>query len=414
MLFYFLMVRMAALFNRKARLLVKGQQTVWQQLKEQNAEQHKGDWLWIHAASVGEFEQAKPIIQAIRADNEQRKANNLPLRYPRHILVTFFSPSGYEACKNYKDAELISYLPFATKRNARRFIDMIDPSMVLFVKYEFWGAYLKEMKKRNIPLYSVCSIFRKSQFFFRPLIGKPYLNLLKCFTRLLVQDENSSRLLREYGINNAVVVGDTRFERVADISENYRLGGHTELLLSEFINDKTIVAGSTWQADEQLLARYIEEHNDVKLILVPHEIDELHLGQIFNIFKGRYVRFSEADSRNIRMTRVLLIDTIGMLSKLYHYSAIAYVGGGFGAGIHNTLEPAAHGKAVVFGPNYKNFREATAMISCGAAISINNYQQLASALDNAFLNAELMGNKAAEYVQSEQGATAKILELICQ
>ena len=322
MLFYFLMVRMAALFNRKARLLVKGQQTVWQQLKEQNAEQHKGDWLWIHAASVGEFEQAKPIIQAIRADNEQRKANNLPLRYPRHILVTFFSPSGYEACKNYKDAELISYLPFATKRNARRFIDMIDPSMVLFVKYEFWGAYLKEMKKRNIPLYSVCSIFRKSQFFFRPLIGKPYLNLLKCFTRLLVQDENSSRLLREYGINNAVVVGDTRFERVADISENYRLGGHTELLLSEFINDKTIVAGSTWQADEQLLARYIEEHNDVKLILVPHEIDEVHLSQIFNIFKGRYVRFSEADSRNIRMTRVLLIDTIGMLSKLYHYSTI--------------------------------------------------------------------------------------------
>lgn len=414
MLIYFLLVRIAALFNHKARLLVKGQRTLWQQLKEQNAEARKGKWLWIHAASVGEFEQAKPIIKAVRADNEQRKANNLTLRFPEYIIVTFFSSSGYEACKTYRDADLVSYLPFATKRNARRFIDMINPRIALFIKYEFWGAYLKELKKRDIPLYSVCSTFRPNQFFFKPIIGRPYLNLLRCFTRLLVQDDNSLQLLDQHGIDDVVVVGDTRFDRVANISENYRLGGHIELLLSEFTDGKTIVAGSTWQPDEKLLAKYIEEHSDVRLILVPHEIHEEHLRQIFNIFKGRYVRFSEADERNIRMTRVLLIDTIGMLSKLYHYSTITYVGGGFGVGIHNTLEPAAHGKAVVFGPNYKNFREAAAMIACGAAISINNYQQLASALDNAFLNAELMGNKAAEYVQSEQGATAKIIDLLCQ
>ena len=409
MIFYFLLIRIAALFgHRKARLLVRGQRETLQQLKLQTANLRSP--IWIHVSSVGEFEQARPLIERLRSEHPKKP-----------IVLTFFSPSGYELRKNYDKVDGVYYLPFATRRNARWFLNTLQPKMALFVKYEFWPAYLRELKKRGIPTYSISAIFRKEQLFFK-WWGKSYLHLLNCFTHVFVQDENSRALLAKHGINHCSIVGDTRFDRVADVrrqlAENSAQLNAKLAPVAQFAegSQRVIVAGSTWPKDEALLVRYLNEHPDTKLVLVPHEIDEAHLDYLFNLQKGRFVRYTAvmhdipAESRKniLQKAQVLLIDTIGLLSSIYQYGQVAYIGGGFGVGIHNTIEAAVYGVPVIFGPNYQRFREAKGLIAAQAARSIKNYKQLADALDTALEQHELIGARAATYVADETGATEKI------
>ena len=404
MFIYFLLIRIVALFgHRKAKKLIAGQCEVKRFLKEnKDKEIPLQGCIWFHASSVGEFEQARPIIEKMKMEKPGTK-----------ILLTFFSPSGYELRKDYKYADKVMYLPFATRRNARPFLHVFKPSMAIFIKYEFWPAYLRELNHRDIPTFLISGIFRPKQTFFKPW-GSSYRHLLTRFTRLYVQDTASLELLAKFGIKNVEVAGDTRFDRVHAIAQHAKDIPSVEHFINAQLNeferptDKVIVAGSTWPQDEQLLARYIEEHPDVKLVLVPHEIDEHHLHNIFQIFQGRYVRFTEATPNNVLHVQTFVIDTIGMLSSIYRYGHVAYIGGGFGVGIHNTLEPAVYGMPVVFGPNYQRFREAKGLIAAGAGFSVNNYEEFERTMDMALEQYEALGKKAKEYVASELGATGKI------
>ena len=410
--------------------------------------------IWIHAASVGEFEQARPIIERIknteyrvqnteyRVQSTEYRVQNTDQKTPP-IVVTFFSPSGYEARKNYELADGVFYLPFPTRRNARRFLDLLRPKMAIFVKYEFWPSYIRELHKQQIPTYSISAIFRPKQYFFR-FWGKRQLQILRLFTRIFVQDEASLRLLSEHGVENATVAGDTRFDRMAEVkSTEYRIQNtdrntqntdrntqNTDPLapIEEFVEgcERVIIAGSTWPKDEELLAQFqlrdesLEFSERTKLILVPHEIDEAHMHYIFNLFQGRYVKYSAISQlssavsrRNIlQRAQVMVVDRMGLLNKLYRFGQVAYIGGGFGVGIHNTIEAAVYGLPVVFGPNYHHFREAKGLIAAGAAQSIKNEAELEAALCTALEQHESMGAKAATYVQSELGATTKIYEQI--
>ena len=392
MFIYFWILRLAAfLGHRKAKKLVQGQGEALALLQEWRASMVDIPVVWIHVASVGEFEQVRPIIERMRSE--------LPFR---KILLTFFSPSGYEMRKDYAYVDKVLYLPFATQRNAKKWLQILDPEMAIFVKYEFWPAYLKALKKNNIPTYLISAIFRPGQLFFLPW-GYGYRQLLHCFTHIYVQDLASAQLLQRYGIENVTVAGDTRFDRVCEVKAAAK-----ELpVIQGFVANATrvLVAGSTWPLEEQMLARYIMEHEDVRLILVPHELHVQHLQQIFQYFEGRYVRYSEATPMSVSMARVLLVDTMGLLSSIYRYGHVAYIGGGFGVGIHNTLEAAVYGMPVVFGPNWKKFREAHGLIDAGAAISVKNYREFAAALDRAFNEQQQMGQHAADYVQNERGAT---------
>ena len=388
---YFLCIRIAALLgHKKARKLVEGQSRALVELKKERPFD-----VWFHAASVGEFEQARPIIERLKREHPNKR-----------VLLTFFSPSGYEMRKDYQGVDKVTYLPFATRRRVRAFLDAVQPKVAVFVKYEFWPAYLRELKRRKMHTYLISAIFRPKQLFFWPW-GRPYRNLLKGFTRLYVQDESSAELLKKYGVEQVTVAGDTRFDRVSTIASR-----EVDLpLVAQFCQGaKTIVAGSTWPEDETLLARYVEERDDVKLVLVPHEINQEHLHRIFLTFKGQYVRYSEATERNIMTCRVLMIDTLGMLSQLYRYADVGYVGGGFGAGIHNTIEAAVYGIPVLFGPNHYKFREAKNLLKAGAAETVDNYGSFSAAMDHALEQHKEMGKLAAEYVESELGATNRIYE----
>ena len=401
MFFYFLIVRIAAFFGHtKARALVRGQRAT---LDKEHIAQMKNlqGCVWIHAASVGEFEQARPLIEQLREEQPHRR-----------IVLTFFSPSGYEMRKDYDKVDAVLYLPFATRRNAKRFLEALQPQMAIFVKYEFWPAYLKALKKRGIPTYSISAIFRPTQRFFH-WYGKAALGLLKCFTHIFVQDEQSLQLLTAHGIQDASVAGDTRFDRVSKISCLIAQKRDTDprlRLIHAFTEGcpRVIVAGSTWPQDEELLARYIEQYPDTKLILVPHEIDEKHLHYIFNLFLGRFVRYSRTTETAMIHANVMVIDRMGLLSSIYGFGHAAYIGGGFGVGIHNTIEAAVYGLPVLFGPNYHHFREAQGLIDAGAARSINNYSELEAALNTALDQYQEIGAKSAAYVQSELGATEKI------
>lgn len=415
MIIYYLFIRIAAFFgHKKARALVHGERETISNLKSQIS--NLPSPIWFHAASVGEFEQARPLIERLRREQPQQK-----------IVVTFFSPSGYEARKNYDMADGIYYLPFPTRRNAKRFIKTLQPKIAVFVKYEFWPAYIRELSKRNIPVYSICAIFRKHQYFFR-WWGKSQLGILRRFTHIYVQDGASKLILSEHGIHNASVAGDTRFDRMAQVMAN----GQTAkglMPVAQFTEDcnRVIVAGSTWPKDEVLLEKYMNNDERLmangrqpKLILVPHELNEKHLHFIFNLFRGRMVRYSAVSAmtdavsrRNIlQHAQVLVVDTMGLLSSIYPFGHVAYIGGGFGAGIHNTIEAAAYGKPVIFGPKYDHFREAKGLIESGAARSIKKYSDLEAALETALDNYDTIGAKASEYVQSELGATDKIYKQI--
>lgn len=398
-------------FGHKTRALFRGQRETLDAEHKALLSSNSGA-VWIHAASVGEFEQVRPLIERLRREHPDIK-----------IVVTFFSPSGYEARKNYSQVDAVVYLPFATRRKAKRFLDVLQPSMALFVKYEFWPAYLRELKKRDIPTYSISAIFRPTQRFFH-WYGKGALRLLHCFTHIFVQDEASRRLLAEHGVHDCSVAGDTRFDRVNEVLVATREHPDGRLLpIAQFVENagRVVVAGSTWPEDEELLTQWCNEvaaFNDVKLILVPHEINEGHLHDIFQRFKGRFVKYSDISAMPSNLSRVnilqrakvMVIDTIGLLSSIYQFGHVAYIGGGFGEGIHNTIEAAVYGMPVVFGPNYHHFREAQGLIDSGAARSINNYNELESAFTTALEQHEAIGAKAAEYVQSELGASAKIYE----
>ena len=392
---YFWILRLAALFgHRKAKKLVVGQGAAIAELERWRATTSDMPVMWIHVASVGEFEQARPIIERLHKE--------LPFR---KVLLTFFSPSGYELRKGYPLVDKVTYLPFATRRNAKKWMEVLRPEMAVFVKYEFWPAYLNVLKKKNVPTYLISAIFRPGQLFFRPW-GKAYFKLLYTFKHIFVQDQVSANLLQHRGITSVSVAGDTRFDRVVEVRKQAK-----ELPVVEgFVAgaERVIVAGSTWPEEEKMLARYLLEHEDVRLVLVPHEIHSDHLHQIFQYFEGRYVRYTEATMASVDKCRVLLVDTIGLLSSIYRYGHVAYIGGGFGVGIHNTLEAAVYGMPVVFGPNWEKFREAHGLIEAGAAISVKNYREFAAALDKAFDEQMAMGQRANDYVQSECGATERI------
>ena len=396
---YFWILRLVALFgHRKAKKLVNGQGRAIAELEAWRATTAGSPVLWIHVSSVGEFEQARPIIERLRQE--------LPFR---KILLTFFSPSGYELRKNYNLVDKVLYLPFATSRNAKKWLNILAPEMAVFVKYEFWPAYLKALKKRHIPTYLVSAIFRPKQLFFMPW-GKGYLKLLYAFKHIFVQDKASEMLLRKHGVEWVSVAGDTRFDRVLEVQRSAK-----DLpLLEHFVgeNQHVIVAGSTWPEEEQMLAQYMATHEDARLVLAPHEIHADHLHRIFQMFEGRYVRYTEGTFTNVQKCRVLVVDTIGLLSSIYRYGQVAYIGGGFGAGIHNTLEAAVYGMPVVFGPKWTKFREARGLLDAGAAFSVNDYKQLSAALDEAFVRRKEMGSAAAEYVVKESGASKIIYDTL--
>ena len=401
----------------KFRAYWKGQRTTLDKKHIALLEQNSGA-IWIHAASVGEFEQARPLIEKLKANGEKRK-----------IVVTFFSPSGYEARKNYELADGVYYLPLPTRRNAKRLIKILQPSMAIFVKYEFWPAYIRELKKRGIPTYSICAIFRPKQYFFR-WWGHGQLKVLRSFTHLFVQNEASRALLEQHKVTNVSVAGDTRFDRMAAVRANgERTNGEKLTPVAQFTDgcEQVIVAGSTWPKDEALLARYMENarmmNERVKLILVPHELNEEHLHYIFNLFQGRYVTYSALSQQHaafspvsrlniLQHADVLVVDTMGLLSSIYTFGHVAYIGGGFGEGIHNTIEAAAYGMPVLFGPNYDIFREAHDLINTQAARSIHNYHELDEALHTALNQHTEIGARAAAYVESELGTTEKIYKEI--
>lgn len=391
-------VHLAAPFSRKPRKMMKGHWVVYDLLRQQ-LETDK-PYIWFHAASLGEFEQGRPLIEKIRA------------RYPQYrILLTFFSPSGYEVRKNYRGADVVCYLPFDKKRNVIKFLDIVNPCMAFFIKYEFWKNYLDELHRRRIPVYSVSSIFRKGQVFFK-WYGGTYRRVLQNFDYLFVQNEISKRYLAKIGINRVTVVGDTRFDRVIEIRQQAK-----DLPLVELFKNgqTTFVAGSSWGPDEDLFIEYFNRHPEVKLIIAPHVIDEGHLVEIINKLKRPYVRYTRATEENVKQAGCLIIDCFGLLSSIYRYGEIAYIGGGFGVGIHNTLEAAVYGIPVIFGPKYQKFQEAVQLIEHQGAYSINNGEELNALLDRlltdeAFLH--VTGEKAGHYVTDNAGATDKILGMI--
>lgn len=392
---YYFTALMLSPFNRKARLWIKGRKGVFNYLKKID---HYTDVVWFHASSLGEFEQGRPIMEAMRKENPETK-----------ILLTFFSPSGFELRKNYKGADYICYLPLDTVSNAKRFLQTVKPKQAFFIKYEFWYHYITQAKKQGIKIYSVSAIFRENQIFFKSY-GKWYAKVLRKIDHFFVQNETSAELLNSIGINNVIVAGDSRFDRVAEIANASK-----EIEIAKnFSNGKfTIVCGSTWPPDEDLLCRYINQSENKKFIIAPHEINDSHIKNLQNKVNKKQILFSKAIDQPIRDYDVLIIDNIGMLSALYRYGKIGYIGGGFGVGIHNTLEAAVYGIPVVFGPKYQKFHEARELIRCEGGYSIENYSQLEEQFDLLYQDNELL-NKSSKaslnYVKSMKGATRLIME----
>lgn len=378
--------------------MMKGHWVVYELLRQQLEKDAR--YIWFHAASLGEFEQGRPLIEKIRA------------KYPDYrILLTFFSPSGYEVRKNYRGADIVCYLPFDKPRNVRKFLDLVNPCMAFFIKYEFWKNYLDELHKRRIPVYSVSSIFRRGQIFFK-WYGGTYRNVLRNFDHIFVQNERSKRYLAKIGINRVTVVGDTRFDRVLQIREEAKDLPLVELFKN---NTMTFVAGSSWQPDEDLFIEYFNQHPEVKLIIAPHVIDENHLVEIIRKLKRPYVRYTRADEKNVRKADCLIIDCFGLLSSIYRYGEIAYIGGGFGVGIHNTLEAAVYGIPVIFGPKYQKFQEAVQLLEAKGGFSVKSYEELKALLDRMLEDESFLretGTNAGTYVTGNAGATDKVLGMI--
>jgi 3-deoxy-D-manno-octulosonic-acid transferase len=395
---YHLMIRMIAPYNKKAMQFYSGRKNWLSILKASVDRQSR--YIWFHCASLGEFEQGRPVIEAIRNEFPQFK-----------LVLSFFSPSGYEIRKNYPMADVVCYLPADTKRNAAQFIDTIHPEKVFFVKYEFWFNYIITLQKRNIPLYLISGIFRKNQRFFSKMPwGTWFRRSLSPFTFFFVQDQSSADLLAEIGFLNCTISGDTRFDRVAAISKSSKLFP----LVDKFTEGKPVlIAGSTWKRDEELIVPYINEQKGLKYIIAPHEVTPQNLNRLVQILKKPTVFFSRISEKNILNYEVIIVDSIGILSSLYRYGSFAYIGGGFGLGIHNILEAATFGLPVFFGPNYGKFREACQLVEKGAAFTVDSTDSFRKGISRLIENpADL--KKASEislhYVKQNQGATAVILQ----
>lgn len=402
-------IAIASLFNEKVRKMWRGEREAFKILKQKVDPNAK--YIWFHAASLGEFEQGRPLMERIRKDYPQYK-----------ILLTFYSPSGYEVRKNYEGADIICYMPVDTRLNAIRFLRLVRPVMAFFIKYEFWSNFLHILKHRNIPTYSVSSIFREDQVFFK-WYGRSYAGVLKCFTRFFVQNEESKRLLEGIGITAVDVVGDTRFDRVLQIKEAakqlpiceaFRTGVASSQSADVPHHDfKVFVAGSSWPPDENVFIPFFNEHKDWRLLIAPHVIAEEHLKLILSLIKDKkVVRYTQTTPEEAAEADVLIIDCFGLLSSMYNYGDVAYIGGGFGVGIHNTLEAAVWNMPVIFGPNNKKFQEAQGLLKSGGGFEINTYEDFSGLMsslmnDEVFLNQA--GDKAGAFVAHLVGATDKVL-----
>lgn len=397
---YAIGVWVVSLFSRKVKKMWQGERDAYRILEDQVDAEAK--YIWFHAASLGEFEQGRPLMEEIRRSHPEYK-----------ILLTFFSPSGYEVRKNYEGADIICYLPLDTIRNARRFLRTVRPVMAFFIKYEFWFNYLHILKHRGVPTYSVSSIFRPNQVFFR-WYGRRYARVLTCFTHFFVQNEESKQLLNSIGIQGVTITGDTRFDRVLQIKEVSK-----QLpLVADFVghdHPKVFVAGSSWPPDEDIFIPYFNRHKDWKLIIAPHVIGEDHLKDIIAKVKGKVVRYTEATKAELEDADCLIIDCFGLLSSIYHYGTVSYVGGGFGVGIHNVLEAAVWDIPVVFGPNNSHFQEAQGLIGAQGGFEISSSEDFDALMQRFDMDAEFLkasGEEAGKYVQSRAGATAKVMQSV--
>ncbi len=395
---YLFGVAIASIFSKKVRKMWKGERRTIRLLKESVDPADR--YIWFHAASLGEFEQGRPLMERIRHE------------YPDYkILLTFFSPSGYEVRKNYEHADIVCYLPLDTIHNARRFLRAVRPSMAFFIKYEFWYNYLHILKHRQVPVYSVSSIFREDQIFFR-WYGRKYANVLKCFTRFFVQNETSRRLLATIGIDDVDIIGDTRFDRVLEIKGAAK---HLPIVEAFKNGEPVFVAGSSWAPDEEVFIPFFNRRRDWKFIIAPHVIDEDRIDEIMHKLQRKAVRYTQTTPREASTADCLIVDCYGLLSSIYHYGEVAYVGGGFGMGIHNVLEAAVWNVPVLFGPNNRRFQEAQELKQAGGGFEITDSRSFDVLMNRFIDDADYLnrhGRSAAIFVQERAGATEKILRRI--
>jgi len=390
-LLYKLGIYVASWFKPEIMKMRKGEKEAVCKIRNVRKEGEK--WVWVHAASLGEFEQGRPLIERIKAKEPDTK-----------VLLSFFSPSGYEVRKNYSLADLVVYLPLDTPANTRHFVEALSPERVYIVKYEFWLNYLRCLRERKTETYIVSAIFRKGQIFFK-WYGGIFRKGLTTFRTLYVQNEESKELLSGIGFSNVVVAGDTRFDRVSDIAKAAK---HLPIVEAFANKQKTLVVGSSWSPDEDLLCRWINEHTDYKMIIAPHHVEDSRIKEIEARLVRKSVRYTDCKSeKDVEGADVLIINTIGLLSSIYQYGSVAYIGGGFGVGIHNTLEAAVWGMPVMFGPNYGKFKEARELIACQGGFSISTYDEMESTFRKVFSGG--FGIKAAEYVKSKVGASDLII-----
>ncbi|HBL69622.1 3-deoxy-D-manno-octulosonic acid transferase [uncultured Alistipes sp.] len=394
-------IRLVAPRHPKARLWIEGRKDLFRRMREAIAPEDRV--IWIHVASLGEFEQGRPIVEQLRRSHPEYK-----------ILITFFSPSGYEIRKNYPGADYIFYLPIDTPRNARRFLDAAHPEIAIFVKYEFWLNLLSELRRRKVRTYIVSAIFRRNSVFFRPY-GGMWRRALESFDAMFVQNEESKKLLASLGFDNVLVAGDTRFDRVAEIA---RAAKRVDIVERFKGDNRLFVAGSTWGPDEELLIRLMNDNPGVKFLIAPHEMDEGRIERLIAETRGGALRYTQCTPATLYGSKQLLIlDTVGLLSSVYGYAAWSYIGGGFGVGIHNTLEAATFGLPVAFGPNYRKFKEARDLVTLGAARSIANYDELNAWFTPLRDNEEFLQKTsriAKDYTTRHQGATNIIVKTIFQ
>lgn len=390
-------VRIASLRSKKARLMLKGQGDTFSHLRK--TLDPAGGYIWMHVSSLGEFEQGRPLIEMIKKNNPEAR-----------IVLSFFSPSGYEVRKNYPLVDAVVYLPFDLAINASKFIDIVKPKVAIFVKYEFWSNYLHTLKRRGIPTYIISSIFRPGQAFFKPW-GSMFRSMLKCFDRLYVQNEESRELLAGIGINDVVVCGDTRFDRVS----NVKALAKEFPIIENFVKDAkfTLVMGSSWEPDEEIAMPYFNEHPGMKLIIAPHEFDRKRLLDIMARTGRKANLYSVTTPEEAAKLDCIIIDCFGLLSSLYQYGQAAYIGGGFGHGIHNINEAAVYGIPVIFGPKHDKFQEAKDLIECGGGFSIGDAQQFTQVMDRLTAGdgtLEASGKQAGDYIESHLGATQVIYD----
>jgi len=394
------LIHLSSLFNAKAKFWINGRKNIYATLS-QFKQQCPKPIIWVHCASLGEFEQGRPLIERMRKEDPQLA-----------FLITFFSPSGYEIRKNYAGADLVCYLPLDTPKNATRFVKIIAPQMAVFVKYEYWFNYMKALHEQAIPLYVVSAIFRPNQHFFKSW-GKWFAQQLSQVSHFFVQNQTSCDLLDSLGYKNHTLCGDTRFDRVFEISQNRKSFPVISAFCESNKDSKIWVIGSSWHPDELLFALLIAKQKDIRLIIAPHEIDETHLREIESLFTSqRVILYTSATIETAANADVLIIDTMGMLSQIYQYAYIAYIGGGFGVGIHNILEAAVYAIPVIFGPKYQKFDEAVSLIAAGGAFSVNNSEELDEITERLMTNTDeyqKVSEACSSFVKQNIGATDKIL-----